>query len=180
MSESFPWFDLLFLIIILYTLVMGFIKGFFKEIISITFFVIGLVVAIENWRNLSSIIRPIFGNEILCNFLSFFLIMILFMLIGSILAFIAKKLFIKGSLKFLDRMAGLVFGGIKGVVIVLILIVLTIVFLPNLRLTERSSIAFYSLDITDSLAKIFPSDIYEKYRENLEKFEAGGINGKRI
>lgn len=180
MSENIPWIDILFIMIIVYTLVMGFLKGFFKEIISIAFFVVGLVVAMKKWMIISSIIRPIIGSEILSNFLSFFLILIIFMITGSFIAFIVRKIFIKGPLKFFDRMAGFVFGGIKGFVIVLILIILTIAYFPDFKLQERSSIAFYSLDITDSLAKIFPMEIYKKYRGNLEKFEAGGSNGKRI
>jgi membrane protein required for colicin V production len=180
MVSGFPWVDLLFLVIILYTLLMGFLKGFFKEIISIAFFVIGLFVALSYWRDLSSIIRPILGIEILCDILSFSLILISFMILGSFTAFIVKKLFIRGPIKFFDRIAGLVFGGIKGIFIVLVLIIISIAFLPNLRLIEKSTLAFYSLDITDSLAKIFPSEIYNKYKENLDKFITGGDNGKRI
>ncbi len=180
MVKSFPWIDLLFLIIILYTLLMGFLKGFFKELISIAFLVIGLVVAIRYWKDLSSIIRPILGIGIICDFLSFFLILIAFIILGSFIAFVVKKLFIKGPIKFFDRIAGLVFGGIKGIFIVLLLIIISIAYLPDLKLIERSAFAFYSLDITDSLAKIFPSEIYKRYKENLDKFIAGGDNGKRI
>lgn len=180
MVKGFPWIDLLFLVIILYSLLMGFLKGFFKELISIAFFVIGLVFAIGYWRNLSSIIRPLLEIEIVCDFLSFCLILIAFMILGSFIAFLIKKLFIKGPIKFLDRMAGLVFGGIKGIFIVLLLIILSTAYLPDLRLIEKSTFAFYSLDITDYLAKIFPSEIYQRYKENVEKFSIGGENGKRI
>lgn len=180
MSENIPLIDILFIVIIVYTLVMGFLKGFFKEIISIAFFVVGLLVAMRNWMSISSIIRPIIGVEILSDFLSFFIILIVFMITGSFIAFIGRKIFIRGPLKFFDRMAGFVFGGVKGFFIVLILIILTISFFPDFKLQERSSIAFYSLDITDSLAKIFPIEIYKKYRESLDKYDTGGTNGKRI
>ncbi len=180
MAESFPWFDLIFLVIILYTLVMGFLKGFFKEFISITFFVLGVITAFANWKHLSSLILPILKISIVCDFLSFLFILLAFMVIGSIIAFLIKKLFIRGPIKFLDRIAGLIFGGIKGIFIVLIIIILTVAFLPGLKMIERSTIAFYSLDITDSLAKVFPSDIYKKYMENLKELEVGGGNGKRI
>lgn len=180
MIKGFPWVDLLFLVIVLYTVLIGFLKGFFKELISIAFFIVGLVFAIRYWRNLSSTIRPILEIGIVCDFLSFLLILIAFMILGSFIAFIVKKLLIKGPIKFLDRIAGLVFGGIKGIFIVLLLIIISIAYLPHLKLIEKSTFAFYSLDITDFLAKIFPSEIYNKYKENLNKFMVGGDNGKRI
>lgn len=180
MLDGFPWFDLLFLVIILYTLVMGFFKGFVKEIISIIFFIIGLVVAFNNWMKISNLLRTVLKISLVCDFLSFLLILIEFMLIGTFIAFILKKIFVRGPIKFLDRMAGLIFGGIKGIFIVLVIIILIIAFLPKINLLEKSAIAFYSLDITDSLAKLFPQDIYEKYLDNIDKFIAGGDNGKRI
>lgn len=177
---DFPWFDLLFLIIILYTLFMGFLKGFVKEIISITFFIGGLVFAFREWTKVSSLLRPVLKVSFVCDFLSFVLILMGFMALGAFIAFLIKKIFIRGPLKFLDRMAGLVFGGIKGIAIGLIIIILIIAYLPGIKLPEKSVIAFYSLEITDSLAKIFPPEIYEKYCENINKFKAGGGNGKRI
>jgi membrane protein required for colicin V production len=178
MSEGFPWLDLLFLIIILYSLVMGFLKGFFREVISLTFFILGLITAFGNWRQLSSLLRPFLKIGLICDFLSFMIILIAFMLLGAIVAFLIRKIFVRGPIKFIDRIAGLLFGGIKGIFIVLIIIILIIAFIPNSRIVERSTIAFYSLDITDSLVKIFPSYIYEKYMENIKKI--GGDNGKRI
>lgn len=180
MLDSFPWFDLLFLLIILYTLVMGFFKGFVKETISIVFLILGLVVAFSNWMKISNFLRPFLKIELVCDFLSFLLILIGFMIAGTFIAFILKKIFIRGPIKFIDRIAGLIFGGIKGVFIVLVMIILIIAFLPKINLLEKSTIAFYSLDITDSLAKLFPQKIYEKYLYNINKCIVGGDNGKRI
>ncbi len=180
MYESFPWIDLLFLIIIFFTFITGFVKGLLRETVTITFLVIGLIFAFSKFKHLSILLRPFLKIEGVCDFISFFLILILFLCIGAFLSFIFRKFILKGPIKFLDRILGAFFGAIKGTLIVFIIIILLIAFFPKTRLTERSFIAYYTIQITSSIAKILPVEIYERFEKNIEMIERGGENGKRV
>ncbi|MGQ9618555.1 MAG: CvpA family protein [Candidatus Aminicenantia bacterium] len=180
MEEGFPWVDILFLAIILYTFIMGFLKGLLKEIISISFFVVGLIIALNKGKILSRSLNSFIKLGVFCDFLSFFIILIFFIILGAVFAFILRKILIRGPVKFIDRIMGSIFGAIKGFLIVFIIIILVISYFPNFKLMEKSFICFYTFDITIYLAKFFPSDIYEKYQKNLTKHEERGRNGKRI
>lgn len=165
--------DIIITILIALPAFFGFRKGFLKSIFSLAGFIAGLILATKYSIELSAYLNFLKIDERVVTIASFILIMVG---VYWILSYFAGKLSgINTVTKIFDRIAGMIFGAFKGVIIVsLILIVSTKTFSFIGNESVKSSRLYPLLidaapNIYNSLQMVFPGakTFYEEFEKSV-------------
>lgn len=158
--------DLIILSIIVLSVVVSLMRGFVKEAMSLA----GWLVALWISMTFSSGMAELFGSSIkdptlrlLAAFVSLF---VLSLIVGSIINFFASQLVQRAGLTGVDRTIGGVFGVLRGVLLVTIIVMLLgLTTLPKESWWDESFLMFRFEAIATWLKDLLPDDIsrYFKY-----------------
>ena len=158
--------DLIILSIIVLSVVVSLMRGFVKEAMSLA----GWLVALWISMTFSSGMAELFGSSIkdptlrlLAAFVSLF---VLSLIVGSIINFFASQLVQRAGLTGVDRTIGGVFGLLRGVLLVTIIVMLLgLTTLPKESWWDESFLMFRFEAIATWLKDLLPNDIarYFKY-----------------
>ncbi len=116
------WFDYAILAVLFFSIFISVLRGFIKEAISLSGWVIGLWAAAVFSEQVAQLIAPFISAKPLrfaCASLLLFLgVLIVFALIN----FIVSKLVSSSGLKAIDVLAGMIFGLIRGILVIVVII----------------------------------------------------------
>ena len=158
--------DLIVLGIIVISVVISLMRGFVKEALSLTSWLVSLWVAMT----FSSGMAELFGSSIedptLRLLAAFVCLFILSLVVGAIVNFFATQLVQRVGLTGVDRTIGSVFGFLRGILLVTIIVMLLgLTTLPKEKWWDESFFMFRFEAIATWLKDLLPSDIarYFKY-----------------
>lgn len=173
------WLDVVWLIVIVFFLIRGAMKGLFREIFGLLGVFVGLIVAVNYSQGVGNIIR----GEItslspqIAKGISFAIIFVGIALIGGLIGLVFHGMSKSSPVKGIDRGGGLILGLLEGgVVCSVILIFLTISPLAENadRWKKDSTISPYLMKIGpfvyDSIASIVPGEA-KKFMEKIDEFK---------
>ncbi len=127
MSTSFNWADFFILGVLLVSALFGLMRGMFKELMALFTWVFAYIVAQSFWPALDTLLQPTMSDvPSIRGPLAWGILFICSVLIGSLIQRIVLELVRATGLSSSDRALGGVFGVMRGVVI----IVLLLTFLP--------------------------------------------------
>lgn len=168
----FNWFDILLLVIIAVTIILGAIRGFLRQIIGLLAVVIGLVLAIK-YYSFGAEVFAFIRNDILAQLLGFFIIFFAILCIGWIINILLAKA-VRGPFKSMNRFLGAVLGLLKGVIICCVVVFGFLVFPVNPKALERSQLSPYFIQIANAAYTLIPQELKDKFNEAYRE-----IMGKR-
>lgn len=158
--------DLIVLSIVFISVVISLMRGFVKEALSLA----GWLVALWVSMTFSSGMAEIFGNSIkdptLRLLAAFVTLFILSLVVGAIINFFATQLVQRTGMSGVDRTIGVVFGLLRGVLLVTIIVMLLgLTTLPKESWWDESFFMFRFEAIATWLKDLLPNDIarYFKY-----------------
>ncbi len=152
--------DFIVLGIIFISIIISLMRGFVKEALSLTGWLVSLWVAMT----FSSGMAELFGNSIkdptlrlLAAFVSLF---VLSLIIGAIINYFAIQFVQRAGLTGVDRTIGAVFGFLRGILLVTIIVMLLgLTTLPKESWWDESFFMFRFEVIATWLKDLLPSDI---------------------
>jgi membrane protein required for colicin V production len=165
--------DLAILIIVTLMTIRGFSKGIILETTALFGLLISFFLASLYYKPLSvKLARFLPNHEVLLALFCFFLLFILIFLLIRLLATAARGALRLAFLGWLDRILGGLFGLIKGVVVVMVLVALLLFFSPKASSLMRESL-FYSpmQKFTAQLIRFIPSSIIEDFQTKRKKWQ---------
>ncbi len=124
MLESIVWADVLLAIILLLSLVIGLFRGFVKEVFSLASWIVAVWVAILLGPDVASMWLSSIDSPTIRLAAAYAAVFIAVLVAGAILAHMLTLLVARTHLQGTDRMLGLVFGFLRGGVIVTALVLL--------------------------------------------------------
>ncbi|MBM3293579.1 MAG: CvpA family protein [Candidatus Aminicenantes bacterium] len=157
------WLDIVLLLVILAAVVLGVVKGFVREAIAIGATVMGFVLAAAYYPVGAGLIGRWIGNAAAARIVSFLLILVLTVVLGTVLVSLLSR-WIKGPLKFLDRVLGLCLGLIQGVLICGALVFALVVFPADKEAVANSRLAPYCFGLTKAMVHLIPSELRDQFR----------------
>jgi membrane protein required for colicin V production len=162
-------FDILVVIIVGYGLVRGLFRGLVKEVASIIGVLGGFYLAYSYYRNLGTHLGWMTSNESYQMIIGFLVIFCGVLILVAGLAMMIKYLLKIAYLGWADRIGGLIFGGIKGILIISILFLMLTAFLPkDAGLMKNSVLAPHISMVSEKLAKVVSTEMKDNFTTRLK------------
>jgi len=164
------WADYLILVIIGASILVGIFRGFIKEVFSLAVWVAAFWAAFTFSDGVAELMTEGVSLPSARVAIAFIGIFLLTLLVGGLLNYLIGELVVKTGLSGTDRMFGAVFGGVRGLVLVLgLLIVAEFTPLPNDPWWSNSTMVQSMLPLSEWLQRWLPTNI----RRFLEQGEEG-------
>ncbi len=177
---SLNWLDVVLIVILLITFILGLIKGFIRQVIGILAVIGGIILASRYYGWVSWKFMKFISSDFWRNCLAFLIIFIGVILVGWLISFILSKL-MKGSLSLANHVLGGIFGLFKGVLICAVLVFGLLVFNFEKEALINSKLAPGCIKIAKSFTVLIPDSLRVRFQEAWKKFEGkGGRNEQKI
>ena len=118
------WIDYGIIAIIVVSALTGLIRGFVKEVISILVWIIAIIIAVRFSVPLSQLFQHHIAALQLRIAISFVILIVVTLIIGALLNYLLSQLVNKTGLGGTNRTIGFVFGLLRGLIIVCVLLML--------------------------------------------------------
>jgi membrane protein required for colicin V production len=162
-------FDILVAVILSYSLIRGLFRGLVKELASIIGVLGGFFAAYFFYGAAAGHLSGMVSNPAYRNILAFMVIFCSVVILVNLLAVVIKYVLNIVFLGWLDRLGGVAFGVVKGVLIVSVLFLVLTAFLPKgTPLIKDSMSAPYVSRVSEKLAALVSSDIKTEFSAKLD------------
>lgn len=167
------WLDAVLLVIIATSTIFGVIKGLIRELLSLAFFVLALVLSFLFFHDLGSRLSSSIHNREIADMAAFGIIFVAIILVGSLVTWAARKIFSVGPLRSMDRILGGAFGCLRGVLISGIIVFILVAFPVNQRITMESRLSPTLLRTVNLVLHAIPNEYRRKIQDFFRK-----VNGQ--
>ena len=159
--NSADWF---ILVVLIASGIISFTRGFTKEFLSLFLWVAAFIAAISLEFLATPRINEFIGNEEISKIISYIFVFVIFIFVGGIvIKFISKLIKWSGASGF-DRFLGVLFGLIRGLIVLFVIFLL----LPS------------SLKTTDLINNSKITPIIQKYAPQIEAYFRNLIDNRNI
>ncbi len=163
--------DLLLGLIIVSSVMAGFVAGFARVGIGFCATVAGIVFGFWYYETPAAWIHKYLSSQTVSNVLGFLVVLWAVLLVGSLVAKIVAGLFKMTGLSWLNRLLGAAFGFVRGALIGVAFVAALLAFapkpLPNWMV--NSLLLPYAIDASDLCASIAPAALKDAFREGVEE-----------
>ncbi len=157
-------FDIIIIVILGYSLVRGVFRGLVKEVSSIVGVLGGFYAAFTYYTMLAKLLSGLIKEPAYLNILSFLIIFCSVLIIVGVLGIIIKYLLNIAFLGWIDRIGGVGFGLVKGVLIVSILFISLTAFLPKgSPFLKNSMLAPHVSWVSEKMAKVVSKEMKQDF-----------------
>jgi membrane protein required for colicin V production len=161
--------DVLLAIILVLSVVTGYIAGFARVGIGFIAVISGLLCGFWFYGIPAAWFHKQFSSATISNLLGFFIVFFGFLFAGALLGKLLSKLFKWTGLSWLDHALGGVFGlargGLIGVIFVAVLLAFTPKPLPNWMVDSK--LLPYAIDASNWCSAVAPNAVKEAFRESM-------------
>ncbi|MEN8222121.1 MAG: CvpA family protein [Acidobacteriota bacterium] len=128
MSLDWNLLDIIFIIITFISILIGILRGFVKELLSIIFLILAVVLSILYYKDAGNIFKGFINSSEVANFTGFISIFIIILISGILITFFLRKILVIGPIKSVDRLLGAFFGFLRSALICSILLFAILAF----------------------------------------------------
>jgi len=164
--------DTVFAVILGYCLIRGVFRGLIKELSSIVGVMGGFYAAYSYYPHLAKYLANWVSNTGYQRIISFLMIFILVFLVVSFVGMVIKYLMNITYLGWTDRVCGLIFGSLKGILILSVLLLVLTTFLPkNAAIVKQSWVAHHVIHVSAYLVKITPDEMKRSFSVKVKELK---------
>ena len=165
-------FDVFIIIVLGYSIVRGLFRGLVKEASSVIGVLGGFYAAYSYYPVVGKLLAGLIVNAAYLNILSFLIIFSGVLIIISIIGVVIKYLLNVAFLGSIDRLCGVCFGLIKGVLIVTVLFIILTTFLPKgAPLIKNSVLAPHVIWISEKMVNVVSKEMKRDFFGKLDEFK---------
>ena len=158
------WVDIIVFVIIGFSVVIGLFRGLVKEAISLATWILGVWVGLSFSSTLANKLPFQLGDETVQVVIAFAILFLVILVAGGIVNYLIGQLVDKTGLSGTDRLMGLVFGFLRGGLIVAIMVLLaTLTSMPNEEWWNQSLTLPYFHDAAAWLKEFLPDTLAQHF-----------------
>jgi len=155
--------DLGIILVLAYSIVISWFKGFVREILGLITVLAGVLLAAWFYRSVAGLFKDVVRTENIALFLGFSFIFLVTLLAGFLIVWLAMRFMKFAKLQWADRLLGAAFGFVRGwMVCAAILLALTAFEIQTDRL-KNSELAPYFLPGARVIAMVTPFEMKAKF-----------------
>ena len=145
--------DLLFLLVALFFVIKGFIRGFISEFMSMAALILGLVAALMFQNQVAALLKDMVKSDTFRPLVAFFILFIGTYVVVKLVEMLLHNAIEAIKMNSLDRLLGVVWGLLETSVIVLIIVFLIyrFKFKAGMSFLDESVVAKYARNFLDGL-----------------------------
>lgn len=151
-------------------------QGLVFELLSLAGVVVGYLAAAWGYRQLSPRFLPYVKSAPLAELAGFLTIFFVVLLLAGIAGRLARWSVKQAGLHWFDRVLGGVFGLVRGVVIVAVLVLGIAALSPNSRALQESRLAKRFLGVARGASWLAPAALRQRFGESLERWRSAPAN----
>ncbi|MGA9851929.1 MAG: CvpA family protein [Gammaproteobacteria bacterium] len=156
------WVDYLILVIIVVSALISLLRGFLREIVSLITWVVGFWVALRFARPVGDTFGFIHNPSVRV-IIGFVILFVAILIIGAIINFFIGKVMEKTGASAGDRTLGLIFGLVRGVVIVAVLVIVAgFTTLPQNPWWHQSRLIPYAESVAGWMRHALPARVADE------------------
>ena len=169
------WFDILLLVVMGSSIAAGVAKGFSRQVVGLFSAVIAFVCGLWFYGVAGGIFAPYVSSKSISNLLGFLLVFFGIIILGGLIGIALAKLLKWAGLSWADRLLGLVFGALRGVIIGIVLVMILTAFGPVVSPDSaphsilNSRLAPYVIGAANVLASLAPRELKDEFRKRYEQ-----------
>lgn len=156
------WVDYLILAIIVISTLISLLRGFMREIVSLVTWVIGFWVALRFARQLGDVFS-IIHNPSVRVVIGFAILFIVILILGAAINFLIGRIMEKTGAGAADRILGMLFGMVRGIVIVAVLVIVAgFTTLPQNSGWHDSRFVPYAESVAGWMRAVLPAQVADE------------------
>lgn len=157
------WFDLAIVAIVVLFSIIGIIRGFIREVLSLLSWILAFWLAFTFADSTSYLLEPYINAPVLRVIASFAALFISALLLLTVMSFLIHKLFSVSGIKGTDRALGGLFGAVKGLVIIAALMLFAHeTVLPQEKWWRSSLLAGHFQPLVLIIRDLLPADMTKR------------------
>lgn len=165
-------FDMLAIVILAFCVIRGTFRGLIKELSSVVGVLAGFYAAYTYYMGIAKLLSHWMVNTSSINILSFLIIFCFVFLIISMVGVIIKYMLNIAFMGWFDRICGAVFGLLKGVLIVSVMLIIFTAFLPKgAPFVKDSILAPHVTLVSEKMAKVVSQDMKQQFSTKIEELK---------
>ena len=163
--------DVVLIIIVTVSVIYSLFRGLVREVFSLLSIILGFMAAIRLYQIPAGILLTWIDNSMIAHILSFVLTFITVSILISLIGRLVRKFVRFAQFESVDRLLGAVFGLLKGVFVVTVLILVLILFLPPAHpVLTQSQLSPYCITLGELSLSMIPDELKETVRKKKEGF----------
>jgi|SRR5690554_6235740 len=154
------WVDYLIIGIILISSGISVVRGFIKEVLSLVSWAVALWVAVMFYAHLASLLISYIDTATIRLFIAFIILFVVTLILGALVNHLISQLVEKTGLSGTDRALGVIFGILRGVAIVTILVLVAgVTPMPSDNWWQDSLLLQHFEDLAVWVKQLLPADV---------------------
>jgi membrane protein required for colicin V production len=171
-SESFSQMnglDYVLLILLVGSLVASVARGFTREIIGMVALAAGSLLGLWFHGSVGALVAPYIGQPDLADLIGFGIVFFGVLAVGGAIGHLLSKVWKVTGLSLVDRLAGGMFGLVKGALMGAVIILVMVAFSPTgpPEFVKESKVAPYVMWGTNALAAMAPRELRDVVERNI-------------
>ena len=146
-------------------------RGFVHELISLASVVAGLVVAALGYRQAATWFEDLTKSHEVALAAGFLELFLGTLIVGGLIAYLARRLIKTTGLQWFDRFLGAAFGLVRGVIVNSILLMVMVAFAVKPEVVQRSVFSPYVATGARVLVLAMSSGLQEQFRAGFDRFQ---------
>lgn len=166
------WLDVIIATLLLSSVISSVVRGFARELASLAALLLGILFGLWWYPELGRHIEPFSANKGIAGFVAFFLILFAFLAFGWLVGKILRAMIKAGGLSWVDRVLGVAFGLVRGMVASAALVLAILAFLHGpgaTRAVAESRLAPAVLYGARALAAVAPRPLREAFDRGFQR-----------
>ncbi len=158
--------DFVIIAIVVISAIIGVVRGFVREAISLGFLIIAFWLGYTYSEQLGELLNGHVANPNIRLVVGFFAIFVIVLIIGSFISFLLVKLVHKTGLSGTDRLIGFIFGLLRGILLIALLLLLAkATGFDNTSWYKNSMLIPYFKDLVSWLQSLLPTSIEQHFAQ---------------
>jgi membrane protein required for colicin V production len=171
--EGFNWFDVLLVLILLWSALMGVRAGLARVVVGFIATVVGLFAGFWFYRMVAAKLSPWVAAATFANVLGFLIIFAGALILGSVVSSILGRVFKWFGLSWFDHFLGGIAGFLRGALVVAAVVDITVAFSPSPapEILEHSHVLPYASEVSTWLLNMAPRELRDAFTEQMDNLK---------